>query len=154
MSTIRIHIDDLCAFFTKYPDRLVVGMIPTDDAPPEHRHAPHIVIRQAGVVLREYQGFDTVNGDISLRVFPQGAPLARLAAMSADERRKPFALLVDIENVLYPRRAADRRARALPRALLFCARYALRHETYALKEFTENRFQSNWTPLQPLRTSY
>ncbi|MBI1763987.1 MAG: hypothetical protein HYR56_21385 [Acidobacteria bacterium] len=102
MSTIRILFDDLCAFFTKYPDHLMVGMIPTDDAAPEHRHQPHIVIRQAGVVLREYQGFDAVNGDISLRVFPQGGPLVRLDAVSADDRRKPAALLVDIENDLYP----------------------------------------------------
>jgi hypothetical protein len=49
MSTIRIHFDDLCAFFTKYQDHLMVGMIPTDDAAPAHRHQPYIVIRQAGV---------------------------------------------------------------------------------------------------------
>ncbi len=102
MSTIRILFDDLCAFFTKYPDRLMVGMIPTDDAAPEHRHQPYIVIRQAGVVLREYQGFDAVNGDISLRVFPQGDPLKRHTDVREGDPRKPFALLVDIENDIYP----------------------------------------------------
>ncbi len=71
MSKIRIHFDDLCAFFTKYPERLMVGMMPTEGDGAEHRHEPHVVIRQGGVVVREYRGFDEVHGDISLRVSPQ-----------------------------------------------------------------------------------
>jgi hypothetical protein len=52
-------------------------------------------------VLREYQGFDAVNGDISLRVFPWGGPLKRHTDAREGNPRKPFALLVDIENDLY-----------------------------------------------------
>lgn len=43
-----------------------------------------------GVVVREYRGFDEVHGDISLRVFPQGAPLSRHEAASDDDPRKLF----------------------------------------------------------------
>ena len=55
MSKIRIHFDDLCTFFTKYPERLMVGMMPTEGDGAEHRHEPHIVIRQGGVVVWEYR---------------------------------------------------------------------------------------------------
>ena len=92
MSKIRIHFDDLCAFFTKYPERLMVGMMPTEGDGAEHRHEPHIVIRQGGVVVREYRGFDEVHGDISLRAFPQVAPLNRRVTASDDDVRKPFDL--------------------------------------------------------------
>ncbi len=44
MSTIRIHFDDLCAFFTKYPERLMVGMMPTEGEGAEPVHEPHVVI--------------------------------------------------------------------------------------------------------------
>lgn len=135
MSTIRIRFDDLCAFFTRHADRVMVGMIPTDEAAPEHRHQPHIVIRQDGVVVREYKGFDVVNGDISFRVFPQGGPLTAIEAVNADERRKPFALLVDIENDLYPNQpltVEPQRCRA---------RFHFQNGTlYTTKHLTEVRF--------------
>lgn len=92
MSKIRIHFDDLCAFFTKYPERLMVGMMATEGDGAEHLHKPHVVIRQGGVVVREYRGFDEVRGDISLRVFPQRAPLRRHVTASDDDARKPFEL--------------------------------------------------------------
>lgn len=135
MSTIRIQFDDLCAFFTKYADRLMVGMISTDEAEPEHRHQPHIVIRQDGVVVREYKGFDAVNGDISFRVFPQGDPLVRLNAVNADERRKPFELLVDIENDLYPNQSLTVDPQRCP------ARFHFQSGTfYTTKHLTDVRF--------------
>jgi hypothetical protein len=55
MSTIRIQFDDLCAFLTKHSDRLMVGMISTDEAEPEYCHQSHVVIRQDGVGVREHK---------------------------------------------------------------------------------------------------
>lgn len=103
MNTIRFRFDDLCAFFTRYQSRLMVGMIPTEGEAPEHVHQPKITIRQDGMVKREYRGFEEISGDISLDVFPRGEPLTRHAPRSARDPRKPFDLLVDIENDLYPK---------------------------------------------------
>jgi hypothetical protein len=102
MNTIRFSFEDLCAFFTKYPERLMVGLISTDDEAPEHIHQPHIIIKHDGVVEREYHTFAEVNGDICLEVFPEGKPLNRYKPQSLSDPHRSFGLLIDIENDLHP----------------------------------------------------
>lgn len=104
MSTIRFTFEDLCAFFTKYPSRLMVGMIATDNEAPEDIHSPHIVIKENGVVKREYQDFAEINGDITLDVYPKGERFTHYAPRSARDPRQSFNSVVDIEKQLYPAR--------------------------------------------------
>lgn len=112
MSTIRFTFEDLLAFFTKYPSRLMVGMIATDKAAPEDVHQPHIVIKENGVVKREYRSFAEVNGDISLDVYPEAEPLKHYTPRSARDPRQSFDTVVDIENHLYPGVAMQADAKA------------------------------------------
>jgi hypothetical protein len=103
MNTIRFNFDDLCAFFSRYSSRLMVGMISTDGEAPEHVHQPHIVIKRNGVVEREYRTWAEINGDICLEVFPGSQPLSRYMPESLSDPRRPFGLLVDIEKDLHPK---------------------------------------------------
>ena len=103
MSTIKFTFEDLCAFFTRYSSRLLVGMIATDGEAPENSHQPRIIIKENGVNKREYRGFAEINGDISLEVLPKGRPLSRHVPSSARDPRRPFSLLVDIEKDLHPK---------------------------------------------------
>lgn len=119
MSTINFTFEDLCAFFTRYPSRLMVGMIATDNEAPEDVHRPHIVIRENGVIRREYQEFAEINGDISLDVYPQGKPLTRRFSPSARDPRQPFDLVVDIEKDLYGREKFRANAKACRARLHF-----------------------------------
>src|SRR5215470_18232944 len=97
MNTVRFNFDDLCAFFSRYSSRLMVGLISTDGEAPEHIHQPHIIIKRNGVVEREYHTFAEINGDICLEVFPEGKPLSHLTQGSPGDPRRPFNMLVDIE---------------------------------------------------------
>jgi len=103
MNNIRFSFEDLCAFFSRYPSRLMVGLISTDGEAPEHVHQPHIIIKRNGVVEREYHTWSEINGDICLEVFPEGKPLSRYAPESLSDPRRPFSLLVDIEKDLHPK---------------------------------------------------
>ena len=103
MNTIRFNFDDLCAFFSRYASRLMVGMISTEGEAPEHVHQPHIIIKRDGVVEREYHTWAEINGDICLEVFPEGKPLSRYTSESLSDPRRPFGMLVDIEKDLHPR---------------------------------------------------
>jgi hypothetical protein len=102
MNTIRFSFEDLCAFFSRYPERLMVGMISTDGEAPEHVHQPHIIIKRNGVVEREYHTFAEINGDICLEVFPEGKPLSRYAPELPGDPHRPLRMLVDIEKDLHP----------------------------------------------------
>lgn len=103
MNTIRFNFEDLCAFFSRYPSRLMVGMISTDGEAPEHVHQPHIIIRRNGVVEREYHTWAEIDGDICLEVFPEGKPLSRYTPESLGDPRRSFSMLVDIEKDLHPK---------------------------------------------------
>src|SRR5882672_1043655 len=135
MNTIRFNFDDLCAFFTCYSSRLMVGMISTDGEAPEHVHQPHIIIRRNGVVEREYHTWTEINGDICLEVFPEGKPLSRYTPESLGDRRRPFSMLVDIENDLHPKEKLQVDPR-LCRARL----YFRNGELYSINQFTNARY--------------
>lgn len=102
MSTINFTFEDLCAFFTKHPSRLMVGMIATDNEAPQDVHSPHIVIKENGVVRKEYNGFSQINGDISLDVYPESQPLTHYIPRSPRDKRQSFNTVVDFEKQLYP----------------------------------------------------
>ena len=102
MSTIKFYFSDLCAFFTKYPSHLMVGMIPTDDESPEHIHHPRITIKQNGITQRIYREFAEINGDISLNVYPGGRAASRPTPRYTRDLQMNLDLLVDIEKTLYP----------------------------------------------------
>jgi hypothetical protein len=102
MNTIRFSFEDLCAFFSRYSSRLMVGLISTDGEEPEHVHRPHIIIKRNGVVEREYHTCAEINGDICLEVLPDGKPLSRYTPESPGDPRRPFSMLVDIEKDLHP----------------------------------------------------
>jgi hypothetical protein len=102
MNTVRFNFDDLCAFFSRYSSRLMVGMISTDGEPPEHVHQPHIIISRNGVVEREYHTWDEINGDICLEVSPNGKPLSHYEPQSPSDWRRPFSMGVDLEKDLHP----------------------------------------------------
>src|SRR5215475_8693346 len=103
MNTIRFNFDDLCAIFSRYSSRLMVGMISTDGEAPQHVHQPHIIIKRDGVVEREYHTWAEINGDILLEVFPDGKPLSRYTPESPGDPRRPFSMIVDIEKDLHPK---------------------------------------------------
>jgi hypothetical protein len=135
MNTIRFSFEDLCAFFSRYPERLMVGLISTDSEAPEHVHQPHIIIKRDGVVEREYHTFAEVNGDICLEVFPEGKPLSRYKPQSLSDPRRPFNMLVDIENDLHP----NEKLQVDP--MLCRARLYFRNgELYSTNQFTNARF--------------
>jgi hypothetical protein len=135
MNTIRFTFDDLCAFFSRYHSRLMVGMISTDGEAPEHVHQPHIIIRRNGVVEREYHNWAEINGDICLEVFPEGKPLSRYMPESPGDWRRPFSMIVDIEKDLHPNEKLQVNPR-LCRARL----YFRNGELYSTKPITNVRF--------------
>jgi len=102
MNTIRFSFEDLCAFFSRYPERLMVGLISTDDEEPENVHQPHLIIKRNGLIEREYHNFAEVSGDICLEVFPEGKPLTRYQSQALSDPRRPFSMLVDLERDLHP----------------------------------------------------
>ncbi|HKQ72231.1 MAG TPA: hypothetical protein VJ810_00790 [Blastocatellia bacterium] len=135
MNNIRFSFEDLCAFFSRYPSRLMVGLIPTDGEAPEHVHQPHIIIKRNGVVEREYHTWAEINGDILLEVSPEGKPLSRYTPESLGDPRRPFSILVDIEKDLHPKE----RLQVDPR--LCRARLYFRNgELYSTSQFTNVRF--------------
>jgi hypothetical protein len=135
MNTIRFSFEDLCAFFSRYQSRLMVGLISTDGEAPEHIHQPHIIIKRNGVVEREYHTFAEVNGDICLEVFPEGKPLSRYEPQSHSDPRRPFSMLVDIEKDLH----SNEKLQVDP--MLCCARLYFRNgELYSTNQFTNARF--------------
>jgi hypothetical protein len=135
MNTIRFSFEDLCAFFSRYPERLMVGMISTDGEAPEHVHQPHIIIKRNGVVEREYHTFAEINGDICLEVLPEGKPLSRYAPESPIDPRRSFSNLVDIESDLHP----NEKLQVDP--MLCRARLYFRNgELYSTHRFTNARF--------------
>jgi hypothetical protein len=135
MNTIRFNFDDLCAFFSHYSSRLMVGMISTEGEAPEHVHDPHIIIKRDGVVEREYQTWAEINGDICLEVFPEGKPLNRHSPESLSDPRRPFGMLVDIENDLHPKEKLQVNPR-LCRARL----YFRNGELYSTSPFVNARY--------------
>ncbi|MEP7338216.1 MAG: hypothetical protein ABI977_10765 [Acidobacteriota bacterium] len=102
MSTISFEFEDLCAFFTKDPTRLMVGLISTDNEAPQDVHRPHIIIKENGVVRREYHNFSEINGDISVDVYPESKPFTHYTPRSARASRQSFDTVVDIQKDLYP----------------------------------------------------
>ncbi|HKQ76661.1 MAG TPA: hypothetical protein VJ810_23400 [Blastocatellia bacterium] len=107
MSKITIVFDDLCTFFTsKLPHQLMVGLIDNkgtaQSVPPEDVHQPFITIREVGGdIVKQYFGFDQVEGDIFLDLH-QGSLPHTLSELTADDgSRHPFNYLVDIERELY-----------------------------------------------------
>jgi hypothetical protein len=135
MNTIRFSFEDLCAFFSRYTDRLMVGLISTDGEAPEHVHQPHIIIKRDGVIVREYHTFAEVNGDICLEVFPEGKPLSRYQPQSLSDPRRPFSMLVDIETDLH----SNEKLQVDP--MLCRARlYFKNGELYSTKQLTNVRF--------------
>jgi len=135
MNNIRFSFEDLCAFFSRYPSRLMVGLIPTDGEAPEHVHQPHFIIKRNGVVEREYHTWSEINGDICLEVFPDGQPLSRYTPESLGDLRRPFSMLVDIEKDLHPKEKLQVDPR-LCRARL----YFRNGELYSTNQFTNARF--------------
>lgn len=99
MSKIVFTFDDLCALFSKYPDRLMVGMIATEEEPPEHRHRPYIAIQKNGELVREYRGWEQVHGDIQLLVYPHGEPMRRYVPHSPTDPRRSFDLVTGLDQL-------------------------------------------------------
>jgi hypothetical protein len=135
MNTIHFSFEDLCAFFSRYPSRLMVGLISTEGEAPEHVHQPHIVIKRDGVVEREYHTFAEIKGDIRLEVSPGGKPLHRYAPETPGDPRRPFGMLVDIEKDLHPKEKLQVDPR-LCRARL----YFRNGELYSTNQVTQVRF--------------
>jgi hypothetical protein len=135
VNTITFRFEDLCAFFSRFPSRLMVGLISTDGEPPEHVHQPHIIIKRDGVVEREYHTFDEINGDICLDVFPEGKPLSRYVPRSSNDHRRSFDMVVDLEHDLHP----NEELQVDP--LLCRARFYFRNgELYSTNPFTNVLF--------------
>src|SRR5215813_1681950 len=135
MNNIRFSFEDLCAFFSRYTSRLMVGLISTDGEAPEHIHQPHIIIRRNGVVEREYHSWAEINGDICLEVFPESEPLSRYTPESPGDWRRPFSMLVDIEKDLHPKEKLQVDPR-LCRARL----YFRNGELYSTHQYTNARY--------------
>ena len=139
MNTIRFHFEDLCAFFSRYDSRLMVGLISTDGEEPENVHQPRITIKRNGVVEREYHTFAEINGDIVLELLPEGKPLSRYTPQSPGDPRRPFSLLVDIEK-LHPQEKLNVDPRLCSAHLYF-----KNGETYATDPLTNARFTDTKT---------
>jgi len=80
----------------------MVGLIPTDNEAPEDIHRPHIIIKENGVIRKEYHDFSEINGDISLDVYPNAEPFTFHIPRSKRDQRHSFETVVDLENNLYP----------------------------------------------------
>jgi len=135
MNTIRFNFDDLCAFFSRYSSRLMVGMISTDGEAPEHVHQPHIIISRNGVVEREYHTWAEINGDICLEVLPDGKPLSRYAPQSLSDWRRPFSMGIDIEKDLHPKEKLQ-----VDPGLCRARLYFRNGELYSTDQFASVRF--------------
>jgi hypothetical protein len=135
MNTIRFNFDDLCAFFSRYSSRLMVGMISTEGEAPEHVHQPRIIIKRDGLVEREYHGWTEINGDICLEVFPEGKTLSRYKPESLSDPRRPFSMLVDIENDLHPKEKLQVNPRSCRARLYF-----RNGELYSTSQFVNARY--------------
>jgi hypothetical protein len=135
MNTIRFRFEDLCAFFSKYNSRVMVGFISTEDEAPEDNHQPRITIKRNGVVERIYQSFAEINGDILLEVFPEGKPLSRYTPQSFGDPHRPLNMLVDIEKDLHPQENLNVDPK-LCRARL----YFKNGEVYTTDPYTNTRF--------------
>lgn len=136
MNTIRFSFDDLCAFFSRYQERLMVGFISTEDEAPGHRHQPHFIIKRDGVVVREYHTFAEINGEICLEVFPDGKPLSRYIPQSPGDPRRSFDMMVDIENDLHPNEKLQ-----IDPGLCNARLYIKNGELYSTNPFTNVRFK-------------
>ncbi|MBO0800488.1 MAG: hypothetical protein J2P31_16845, partial [Blastocatellia bacterium] len=135
-NTIRFSFEDLCAFFSRYTDRLMVGMISTEGEAPEDVHAPRIVIKRDGVVVHEYRGWSEVNGDICLEVYPEGEALRRYQPQWSGDPRRPIGMLLDIEKDLHP----SEQMQFDP--MLCRARFYFRNgELYSTNPYTNLRFE-------------
>ncbi|MBO0797971.1 MAG: hypothetical protein J2P31_04040, partial [Blastocatellia bacterium] len=135
-NTIRFSFEDLCAFFSRYADRLMVGMISTEGEAPEDVHEPRIVIKRDGAVVREYQGWSEVNGDICLEVYPEGKPLSRYQPQSPSDPRRPLGMLVNVQRDLHP----NEQLQIDP--MLCRARFYFRNgEIYSTNPYTNVRFE-------------
>jgi hypothetical protein len=135
MNKIRFSFDDLCAFFSKYPERLMVGFISTEGEAPEHVHQPHIIIKRNGVVEREYHTFAEINGEICLEVFSEGKPLSRYVPQSPGDPRRSFDLIVDIEKDLHSNESLQ-----IDPGLCRARLYFKNGELYSTNTFTNVRF--------------
>jgi hypothetical protein len=135
MNTIRFNFDDLCAFFSRYPERLMVGLISTDGEASEHVHQPHIIIKRDGVVEREYHTFGEINGEICVEVFPEGKPLYRYVSHSPSDPRRSFDMIVDIERDLHPEEKLQADPGLCPARLYF-----KNGELYSTNSYTNVRF--------------
>jgi hypothetical protein len=135
MNTIRFSFEDLCAFFSRYDSRLMVGLISTDGEAPEHVHQPRITIKRNGVVEREYHTFAEINGDIVLEVFPEGKPLSRYTPQSLSDPCRPFSMLIDVENDLHPQEKLNVDPQLCPARLYF-----KNGELFSSRTFTDARF--------------
>ena len=139
MNTIKFHFEDLCAFFSRYTSRLMVGLISTEGEAPENVHQPRITIKRNGVVEREYHTFDEINGDILLEVLPEGKPLSRYIPQSDADPRCSFDLLVDIEN-LHPQEKLN-----VDPGLCIARLYFKNGEVYSTHPLTNARFADTKT---------
>lgn len=135
MNTIRFSFDDLCAFFSRYSTRLMVGMISTDGEASEHVHQPHIIIKRNGVVEHEYHTWAEIDGDICLEVFPEDKPLSRYTPESLSDPRRPFSMLVDIEKDLHPKEKLQ-----VDPSLCRARLYFKNGELYSTNPYTNVRF--------------
>jgi hypothetical protein len=113
----------------------MVGLISTEGEAPENVHEPRITIKRDGVVEREYQSFDEINGDIILEVLPKGKPLSRYTPQSPDDPRRPFSMLVDIENDLHPQEKLN-----VDPNLCIARLYFRNGEIFTTDPFTNARF--------------
>jgi hypothetical protein len=93
----------------KIPTRLMVGLIDNQEFPgveADDVHQPSITIKEkGGDLIKQYQGFAQVHGDIFLDV-SQGA--RTLSELDADDNgRRPFRHLLDIERTLFASEPLD-----------------------------------------------
>ena len=119
MNTVTFTFEDLCAFFTSNPSRLMVGLISTEGEAAENVHKPIIVIKRNGITEQEYLGFAEVNGDIALLVYPDASPVMQYAPHGAGDARQSFSTIVDIERDLYPKETLNVDAGLCPARIHF-----------------------------------
>jgi hypothetical protein len=136
MNKIRFSFDDLCVFFSRYQERMMVGFISTEGEAPEHVHQPHIIIKRDGVVEREFHTFAEINGEVCLEVFPESKPLSRYTPQSPNDPRRSFDMMVDIENDLHPNEVLQ-----IDPGLCRARLYFKNGELYSTNPYTNVRFK-------------
>jgi hypothetical protein len=107
MSKIHITFDDLCAFFTSKlsAKQLMVGMIQNQAVDSKDIHEPIITIKEHGQVMKEYRGFDEVQGKVFLYVYDDmndeltEPSIQEKTPLGADQI--PFNNIPDLEDHLY-----------------------------------------------------